>query len=219
MKPYFTKTPNWIKTLYPNQVWSLPNSNKEIYLTFDDGPTPEITDWVLNTLQKYSAKATFFCIGNNIEKYPSIFENIIKADHSIGNHTYNHEKGWKTKDEEYVNSVSKTEKIIEKTKKNSELKTLNSELLFRPPYGKMKKSQIKLLRKNNYKIIMWSVLSADFDTTINAEKCLNNVIKNAKSGDIIVFHDSIKAFEKLKMVLPKVLEYYSEKGYKFDRIN
>ncbi|MET2983623.1 polysaccharide deacetylase family protein [Aureibaculum conchae] len=213
MNSYFTKTPKWIRAFYPNQVWSLPAKKKEIYLTFDDGPTPEITNWVLNTLHEYNAKATFFCIGENIEKEPSTFNKIINQGHSIGNHTFNHEKGWKTVNEDYLKSVVKTKKIIEKYPTSD-----NSESLFRPPYGKIKKSQTKLLIKNNYKIIMWSILSWDFDTTITPEICLNNVIKNAKSGDIIVFHDSVKAFKNLKVVLPKVLDYFSGKGYEFKEI-
>jgi len=217
MNSYFTKIPKWIKAFYPNLVWSLPNSNKEIYLTFDDGPTPEITDWVLNLLQQYNANATFFCIGKNIEKNPSIFSKIIKEGHSIGNHTYNHEKGWNTNNKEYLNSVLKTQKIIEKlsnhSSNNSEVRSQKSELLFRPPYGRIKKSQTRLLINKNFKIIMWSILSWDFDTSIHTETCLNNVIEKAKSGDVIVFHDSVKAFKNLKVVLPKVLEYFSEKGF------
>lgn len=217
MNSYFTKTPKWISNLYPKQIWNLPITKKEIYLTFDDGPTPEITDWVLDTLQQYDAEATFFCIGENIEKQPEIFKRIIKNGHTVGNHTFNHEKGWKSDNEVYLNSVSKTQKIIEKlsTLNNSEPLTFSSKPLFRPPYGKIKKSQTKLLLKNNYKIIMWSVLSWDFDTTITPETCLKNVLENTKNGDIIVFHDSIKAFENLRYVLPKVLDHFSEKGFGF----
>ena len=215
MNSYFTKTPKWIRSLYQNQIWSLANTNKEIYLTFDDGPTPEITDWVLRTLEQYNAKASFFCIGRNIEKYPQIFENIIKAGHSVGNHSYNHEKGWKTDNKEYVHSVFKTEELIEKHKNHN----LQTPKLFRPPYGKIKKTQTKLLLKHNYKVIMWSILSWDFDNTVNAELCFNNVIKNTKSGDIIVFHDSIKAFDNFQIVLPKVLEYFRAKDFVFKEIH
>ena len=213
MKPYFVKTPSLIQKVFKNQIWSLSTKNKEIYLTFDDGPTPEITPWVLNTLQQYSALATFFCIGKNIEEHPTIFQQIIDKGHAIGNHTYKHLNGWKTTNDEYLDSVLKTEKTIQKFK----LETRNPKL-FRPPYGKIKKLQAKALIKNSYNIIMWTVLSADFDTTINEEKCLNNVIENAKNGTIIVFHDSIKAFDKLQIVLPKVLAFYSKKGYTFKKI-
>ncbi len=214
MKPYFIKIPKWIENLYPKQVWSIPTSKKEIFFTFDDGPTPEITDWVLNTLQQYDAKATFFCIGNNIEKNPTTFKSIIKEGHAIGNHTYNHEKGWVTDNEYYLKSVLKTEEIMDQLNLEP-----NNSRLFRPPYGRIKKSQTKLLLNNNYKVIMWSILSADFDQSVKVETCLNNVIKNTKSGDVIVFHDSKKAFEKLQVVLPKVLEYFSKKGFKFERIS
>ncbi|MBJ2176381.1 polysaccharide deacetylase family protein [Aureibaculum sp. A20] len=214
MNSYFTKIPKWIRSVYPKQIWSFSNSKKEIFLTFDDGPTPEITDWVLNMLDQFDAKATFFCIGNNIEQNPTTYENILKAGHSVGNHTYSHEKGWKTKNEDYLNSVLKTDRIIEELK----LKP-NNPKLFRPPYGKIKRSQTKLLLEKGYKIVMWSILSWDFDTSITPKQCLNNVVKNAEQGNIIVFHDSVKAFERLQIALPKVLEYFSEKGFVFKRIS
>ena len=212
MKPYFVKTPSLVPVLYQHQIWSFSSKQKNIYLTFDDGPTPKITDWVLDTLQKYNANATFFCIGKNIEVNPTLFNRIINDGHSIGNHTYDHENGWHTGKEEYLESVLRTEKIIQK------LKSQSSNLLFRPPYGKIKKSQSKLLIDNNYTIIMWSVLSADFDKEIDENKCLNNVIQNSDNGSIIVFHDSEKAFDKLQIVLPKVLEHFSKKGYTFKKI-
>jgi len=206
MKPYLVKTPNFIPKLFRNQVWNFSTKKKVLYLTFDDGPTPEITDWVLDTLQKYNAKATFFCIGKNIEQHPEIFQNILEQGHTVGNHTYNHLNGWKTNTEEYLQSILKTEKLIQKSK------------IFRPPYGKIKPSQTKLLIEHNYKIIMWSVLSGDFDSEITSEKCLNNVLKNTEKGSVIVFHDSIKAFEKLQIVLPQILEYFSKKGCIFKKI-
>jgi len=215
MKPYLVKMPNFIPKLFRNQVWNFPTKEKNIYLTFDDGPTPRITDWVLNTLEAYNAKATFFCIGKNIEQHPEIFQHIIEQGHVIGNHTYNHLNGWKTSTEVYLQSILKTETFINQT---SNLKALTPNLLFRPPYGKIKPSQTKLLIEHNYKVIMWSVLSGDFDTSITVEKCLNNVIDTTKNGSILVFHDSEKAFDKLKIVLPKVLEYFSKKGYVFKRI-
>ena len=214
MNSYFIKIPKWIRSVYPKQIWGFSNSRKEIFLTFDDGPTPEITDWVLNMLEQFDAKATFFCIGNNIQKNPTIFENIINAGHSVGNHTFSHEKGWKTKNEDYLNSALKTDRTIEELN----LKPNNSKL-FRPPYGKIKRSQTKLLLEKGYNIVMWSILSWDFDTSTTPNQCLNNVIKNTEQGDIIVFHDSVKAFERLQIVLPKVLEYFSEKGFVFKRIS
>ncbi|MCF6349264.1 MAG: polysaccharide deacetylase family protein [Flavobacteriaceae bacterium] len=224
MKPYFVKTPSLVPVLYQHQIWNFSSKQKNIYLTFDDGPTPKITDWVLDTLQQYKASATFFCIGENIEAHPTFFKRIINNGHSIGNHTYNHLNGWKTSTKDYVSSILKTEEIIQNLKpETSNLKPhpdsyRDSNFLFRPPYGKIKSSQTKSLQKLGYKIIMWSVLSADFDITIDAEKCLDNVIKNTQNGSVIVFHDSEKAFEKLKVVLPKVLVHFSKKGYSFKRI-
>jgi peptidoglycan/xylan/chitin deacetylase (PgdA/CDA1 family) len=211
MKPYFVKTPSFVPVLYQHQIWSFSSKQKNIYITFDDGPTPKITDWVLDTLQRYNASATFFCIGKNIEIHPTIFMRIIDDGHAIGNHTYNHLNGWKTSNENYLDSILKTEKLIEKYQ-------ISNHKLFRPPYGKIKKVQSKLLIENEYTIIMWSILSADFDMTIDADKCLDNVIKNVKNGSVIVFHDSEKTFEKLKVVLPKVLEHFSKKGFSFKRI-
>jgi len=211
MKSYFVKTPSLIPIIYRDQVWGFSPKKKEIYLTFDDGPTPKITDWVLKTLDQYKAKATFFCIGNNIKKHPIIFNKIIDDGHAIGNHTYNHLNGWKTPTKEYLDSVFKTEKLIEKYQ-------ITNSKIFRPPYGKIKPSQAKTILKSGYNIIMWSVLSADFDVTINDNVCFNNVVNSSDNGSIIVFHDSVKAFEKLQIVLPKVLEHFSNKGYIFKRI-
>ena len=208
MKTYFIKTPSLIKLFFNNWVWSFSSKEKILYLTFDDGPTPEITNWTLNQLQTYNAKATFFCIGKNAVNHPEIYQNIIAGEHSIGNHTNNHLNGYKTNTTEYLNNISLCEKNLAKTA-----------TLFRPPYGKLKLSQAKKLRKKGYKIIMWDVLSADFDTSITPKDCLKNVIGNVKNGSIIVFHDSVKAQEKLKFVLPKILEFYSDKGYRFNAIH
>jgi peptidoglycan/xylan/chitin deacetylase (PgdA/CDA1 family) len=211
MNSLWVKT-NWlIKALFSNYVWQIPNNEKIVYLTFDDGPTPEITDWVLEQLYLFQAKATFFCIGNNIEKHPSILEKIIKKGHAVGNHTLNHVNGWQTANEFYFNEVENCE---QKLKKHHETKRL-----FRPPYGKIKPSQSKLLRRKGYKIIMWDVLSLDFDTSISKEKCLENVLKNVESGSIIVFHDSIKAYPNLEYCLPKTLLYLKENGFKMKEIS
>lgn len=213
MKLYFTKTPRIIQTFYKNYVWHFCNKKKEIYLTFDDGPTPEITNWVLNQLKKHNAKATFFCIGKNIVNHPEIYQKTVEANHTIGNHTHNHKNGFKTNTKQYIENVLLAEKVTEE----SEFKKQAGKL-FRPPYGRIKKTQAKKLRSLGYKIIMWDVLSADFDTTISKEKCLQNVLNNTRNGSIIVFHDSLKASEKLKFTLPKTLEYFSKKGYKFKAI-
>ncbi len=207
---YFVKTNQFIKTLFKQLVWDLPNSKKQVYLTFDDGPTPQITTWVLNQLALHNAKATFFCIGNNIEKNPEIFNEIIKQGHSIGNHTHNHLNAWKTKSELYIENIKTTQQAIQKQGQNTNL--------FRPPYGKLTFTTIKKIRKLGLKIIMWDVLSADFDTKISVEKCLENVTKNTKSGSIIVFHDSEKAFKNLQYALPKTLEYLSNNHFVFEKL-
>lgn len=216
MNYYWVKTNRFIKRIFSNYIWEIPNAENKIYLTFDDGPTPEITEWVLQELEKYKAKATFFCIGNNIEKHPQIFEKVIAKGHSIGNHTFNHLNGWKTSTEEYLkNSIQWS--VGTSPSQNCDLHTEHYKL-FRPPYGKIKASQAKKLREHGYKIIMWDVLSADFDTSISAEKCTQNVLKNTKSGSIIVFHDSIKAFPRVEYTLPKVLENLAKKGFVFEKL-
>ncbi|TMM29981.1 polysaccharide deacetylase family protein [Polaribacter aestuariivivens] len=199
---------------FSEYIWRFSLKKKEIYLTFDDGPTPEITEFVLSELQKHNAKATFFCIGKNIENHPAIFKKIIDGEHSIGNHTQNHLNGWKSNKTVYINDFLECKNVI-----SSKVEKPHNSKLFRPPYGKIKKNQAKQILKKGYKIIMWSVLSADFDATISKEKCLQNVLKNTKNGSIIVFHDSIKAAEKIRFVLPKVLETFSKKGFKFKAID
>ncbi|WP_310557266.1 polysaccharide deacetylase family protein [Flavobacterium sp.] len=215
MKFYWIKTPKIIKRLFSNQVWDIPNSENKIYLTFDDGPTPEITEWVLEILKENNSKATFFCIGKNVEKHPKIFKKVISEGHSIGNHTFNHTNGWKTTTADYIQNVELCQKQILNLK--SEILTIKSRI-FRPPYGKIKAKQSRQLRKLGYKIIMWDVLSADFDQTISPEKCIENATKKVSSGSIIVFHDSIKAAENLKYALPKVIEILKKKGFSFDVI-
>jgi peptidoglycan/xylan/chitin deacetylase (PgdA/CDA1 family) len=212
---FWVKTNYFIKNIFPNYVWDIPNHENKIFLTFDDGPIPEITEWTLEQLKKYDAKATFFCIGNNIEKHPEIFKNIITQGHAIGNHTFNHLNGWKNSTEDYIKNVKLCQFQIPNPKSHtsdSELaqQTLN---LFRPPYGKIKPSQSRILRKLGYKIIMWNILSYDFDQTISPEKCLDNVLNNVVNGSIIVFHDNIKAEQNLKYALPKTLAFLKEKGF------
>ena len=205
MKLHWIKTHWTIKKLFSNYVWDIPNTENKVYLTFDDGPTPEITQWTLNQLKNYNAKATFFCIGDNIRKYPDVLKEVLKEGHSIGNHTFNHLNGWKTNTQDYIENA----KLFEK--EYGKLSTENCQL-FRPPYGKIKPSQSNILRKMGFKIIMWDVLSVDFDITITPEKCLENVMQNVHSGSIIVFHDSVKAFANLEYVLPRTLEFLKQKG-------
>jgi peptidoglycan/xylan/chitin deacetylase (PgdA/CDA1 family) len=183
----------------------VPDQDQNVYLTFDDGPTPEITDWVLNILAENSAKATFFCIGKNAVQHPEIIERIKSASHSLGNHTQNHVNGWKTTLEEYLVDVTQCHSAL-----INEGITTN---LFRPPYGKLTCKQKKALLKRGYRIVMWDILSGDFDLTITPKKCTNNVLKNITPGSIIIFHDSLKAAENLKQVLPATLAFIKEKGY------
>jgi peptidoglycan/xylan/chitin deacetylase (PgdA/CDA1 family) len=215
MKLYWIKTNAFIKKIFSNYIWSISNTENKIYLTFDDGPTPEITEWVLEELTKCRVKATFFCIGKNIKNHPDIFHKIINEGHSIGNHTHNHLNGWNTSTEEYLDNIELC---------NSEIKNFKSKILdqkpklFRPPYGKITKSQSKKLRQLGYKIIMWDILSADFDQTITPEECLKNALKHVESGSVIVFHDSLKAYENLKYTLPKTLQILKERGFEFSTI-
>ncbi|CAM1354156.1 polysaccharide deacetylase family protein [Tenacibaculum ascidiaceicola] len=208
MRLYFIKTPRILKQLFAKYTWSFFTNKKEIYLTFDDGPIPQVTEFVLDQLHNFNAKATFFCIGDNIRKHPAVFSRIVNEGHSVGNHTFNHLNGWKSSNTTYIENISKCESLLpdQKTK------------LFRPPYGKIKRKQAKQLLASDYKIIMWDVLSADFDSSITKEKCLQNVLENAQNGSIIVFHDSIKASDKLYYALPKVLKEFSQRGYDFKAI-
>lgn len=207
---FFTKPNKILRTIFSNYTWKMPPSTTEkvVYLTFDDGPTPEITEWVLATLKKENVKATFFCIGNNIQKNKEIFKKIHLDSHTIGNHTYNHFNGWKTNTNKYIQNVNLYEKIINEF-------SIETKKIFRPPYGKITPFQAKKIMKKGYEIVMWSVLSYDFLTTITPEKCLQNVLKNVENGSIIVFHDSIKASKNLRYVLPKVITYLKNKGFVF----
>ena len=209
MKFYWVKTRWFIRKLFPGYVWNLPNTDKTVYLTFDDGPTPEVTEWVLDILKEHAIKATFFCIGNNIEKHPGIFRKVVEAGHTIGNHTFNHLNGWSTDNKKYFENIEACEKMMART----------GVKLFRPPYGKIKKSQKKEVRKLGYKIIMWDVLSADFDQSIAPGKCLRNVTDNTTDGSIIIFHDSLKANINMRYALPKAIEYLEEKGFRFAPID
>ena len=229
MKAYLVKTPKLVQRIYPKRVWAFPMKKKQVFLTFDDGPIPEVTPWVLSLLKKYDAKATFFCIGDNVSKHPEVFQQTITEGHAIGNHTFHHLNGRKTKFEEYLEDVEKADSIMLQARLpvRNEVKVGSTKLevqvtrcsspitqLYRPPFGKMTAKQSKALQKQGYKIIMWDVLSADFDASISEEKCLQNVIKNIEEGSIVVFHDSLKAEKKLRYALPKVLDFISEKGWK-----
>lgn len=205
---YYAKTPFWIKKLYKRGLWQLPGLRKVIYLSFDDGPHPAITSFVLDELDKFNAKASFFCIGKNVLAYPDTYQQILDRGHAVGNHTYDHLNGWKTKNDVYLENVLQAKRLIDSN-------------LFRPPYGRIKGSQLKALTGPEYRFhtVMWTVLSGDFDKGISAEKCYHNVIDNTTSGSIVVFHDSEKANDKLRYTLPLVLEHFSQQGYLFEKIN
>ncbi|MFB9055923.1 polysaccharide deacetylase family protein [Mariniflexile ostreae] len=219
-----TKTPLAVKKLFPNYTWNLSTAKKTIYLTFDDGPTPEITNWTLSVLKQYHAKATFFCIGDNAEKHPEVFKTILKDGHTIGNHTHNHLNGWKTKTKEYLRSIEKTHAVLQSyfSKHETGVRLNDQEwhnpLLFRPPYGRIKPKQGRRLRALGYKIIMWDILSFDWDASVSPETCAKRVINKTSNGSIIVFHDSKKASKNMMYALPKVLDYFSKRGYSFESI-
>lgn len=201
----FYKTP-WVTRLgYRKLVWRIPSTNS-IYLTFDDGPTPKVTQWVLDELDKAQAKATFFCIGKNLEEHPEIGKRIIAEGHQVGNHTYSHLEGWKNKDSKYLEDIRLGEEVMDEVGAQCKL--------FRPPYGRIKRSQIGKLDR---RIIMWSHLSWDFDQNLNIKKSIKHLTK-ARPGSILVFHDSKKSFENLKVILPKILAHFQSKGLKFEAI-
>lgn len=186
-------------------VWDIPTQEKILYLTFDDGPIPELTPAILDILNQYHVKATFFCVGDNIKKHPDVFKQVISQGHHIGNHTYNHLNGWKTRVDDYVKNVNLFKRHYQTN-------------LFRPPYGKIRPRQILQLSPSN-QIIMWSVLTYDFDTRIDGNQCLQNAIDHIYNGAIVVFHDNIKAAERVLYALPKFLDYCLKNGYKFRLIS
>lgn len=204
---YLVRTPWWLKKIYSGLIWRMPVKEKVLYLSFDDGPHPEVTPFVLDELKKYNARATFFCIGKNVKEYPQIYRRVLMDGHRVGNHTQNHLNGWKVADKKYIENIRDAAQLIDSD-------------LFRPPYGRISLFQSKLLRAApfHYKIVMWEVLSGDFDRDIDAKTCARNVIRSARAGSIIVFHDSEKAYDRVSGALPVVLQHFSEKGYRFEVI-
>lgn len=201
---YLSFTPKFLQNMFSDLVWRIESHEPTIYLTFDDGPIPEVTPWVLDVLDEFHAKATFFCVGQNVESFPQIFQEVKDRGHGIGNHTFNHISGWASDNRDYILNVRKGA-------------IASGSRLFRPPYGRLRPSQTRFL-KQHYKIVMWDVLSGDFDPQLSAHACYQNVIKNTREGSIIVFHDSLKSVDKLYSVLPKVLEYFTLQGYNFKAI-
>jgi peptidoglycan/xylan/chitin deacetylase (PgdA/CDA1 family) len=204
------RVPFFLPWLYPSLIWRIPSTDKEIYLTFDDGPVPGPTDFVLETLRKYNCEATFFCIGDNVRKYPEVFKKVLEEGHGIGNHTFNHLKGWSTPLAKYVENVKQFDMQVEK--ESSDLKIE----LFRPPYGRITRSQIKRLK--DYKIVMWDVLAIDYNKNISPEKCYKNSVAATRPGSIVVFQDSVKAERNMTYALPRFIEHFLELGYVFKAI-
>lgn len=203
---YVVKIPKWFSRLNKKFIWNIATNKKELYLSFDDGPHETATPFVLEQLKKYNAKATFFCLGKNVKNHPEIYRHILNEGHAVGNHTFNHLNGLKIAQKIYIDDVAQASEYIRSN-------------LFRPPYGRISSAIAKILRKRyGFKIIMWEILSGDFDTKISPEKVLKNVISKAKPGSVIVFHDSAKAFKALNFALPKVLEQFSIKGFTFKSI-
>lgn len=201
---YLVKTPWWVKKLYPDCVWDMPEKNKTLYLSFDDGPHPTITPFVLKLLKQYNAKASFFCIGENVAQHPDLFKQYIDEGHAVGNHTYKHVNGWKTNDEDYLYDIERTDRLM-------------STNLFRPPYGRITRSQIKKIRNDNAgkKIIMWNILAGDWVTTLSPDKCYTRMREKISEGDIIVLHESNKSWERMSYCLPRLLKEFTAKGYVF----
>ncbi len=197
---FFAKTSTLIQRTFPGYVWKIPVKDNSVFLTFDDGPIPEITPWVLDQLDQYGAKASFFCIGDNVKKNPDIYNKINDKGHLLCNHTFNHLNGWKTDTKQYIDNVLECSKLV------------NSRF-FRPPYGQIRKKQATKLKANGFKIIMWDVLSWDFSPKCSPEKCLKNVVNNVEAGSIIVFHDNIKAKKNLTYALPKTLKYLKDNNF------
>ncbi len=203
MRSYLIKTPWWLRQLYPALLWHMPRQEKAVYLSFDDGPHPEVTPFVLDQLKKFNARASFFCIGKNVQLYPEIATRILEEGHSIGNHTQHHVNGWKTSFSAYLNDVRAAREHI-------------SSSLFRPPYGRITRQQAKAVKEllgKDSRIVMWDVLSADFDINLSGEQCLHYVVRYARPGSIIVMHDSAKAWPRLEYMLPRLLQFFHDKGY------
>jgi len=201
---FLAKTPAFLPFLMPSYTWRVPTTEKILYLTFDDGPIPVVTPWVLETLRTYAAKATFFCVGDNVQKHPEVFQQVISEGHAVGNHTFNHLNGWKTDTNTYLENVAQCSRVF------------NSKL-FRPPYGRLRPQQLKAL-KSEYQIVMWDILSGDFSQKISGDTCLQQVMQYARPGSIVVLHDSLKAERNLRYVLPRVLEGLGGEGFRFEAL-
>jgi peptidoglycan-N-acetylglucosamine deacetylase len=207
---YLVQPPFLFQKIYPQAIWRKSSIEKKIYLTFDDGPIPVITPWVLDLLKQEKSVATFFCVGENITKHPELYQRIIAEGHAVGNHTYNHVNGWNAHGNTYLRNVLKCAEVMKK-------ETEKGVKLFRPPYGRAKKSQMAQIAKQ-YSIIMWDVLSGDYDKNTSPEQCLKNVTDHVRNGSIIVFHDSYKAQKNMEYALPRFINFAKEKGFEFEKL-
>lgn len=204
---YFFRNPFFLPWLYPGLIWRLPAQEKKLYLTFDDGPVPGPTEFVLNELARVGAKATFFCIGDNVRKHPDVYNRVLSEGHAVGNHTYNHLSGWKTSREFYVSNVQQCAEVLKPATSN----------LFRPPYGRITRRQIADL--SDYRIVMWDVLTNDYAKSLAPEDCLRGSLAASRNGSIVVFHDSLKAERNLRYVLPRYLDHFTREGYTFHSLS
>lgn len=202
---YLVQPPYLLRRVYPAATWRAATTVPKIYLSFDDGPIPGVTERVLDLLQKENVKAVFFCVGENVQKYPQIFERILAEGHQVGNHTYNHLNGWNTDSISYFRNVAKCAELVNST-------------LFRPPYGRMKNSQYKALVKR-FQIIMWDVMTVDYDAKVSKEQCLKNACSNLRNGSVVLFHDSLKAASNMEYALPRFIEFAKSKGFEFSLFN
>jgi len=200
---YWHRNPSWFDMLWPGYVWRRPTGEKVLYLTFDDGPIPEVTPWVLSVLAAYGAQATFFCVGDNVRRHPGVFARVLAAGHAVGNHTFNHLNGWQTDYKTYLRNTALCQQQLGGPPR-----------LFRPPHGRMTRRQAAALRRD-YQLVMWDVLSADFDRRLSPDTCLRNTLRGARSGSIVVFHDSLKARPNLEYALPRLVAHFAERGYAF----
>ncbi len=201
---YPARSPYLLTKVYPRAIWRMNTTARKIYLTFDDGPVPEVTPWVLDVLKEAFIKATFFCVGENVVRHPEIYERILRENHSVGNHTHHHLNGWKTPFQTYIDNVQQCAQYVTSS-------------LFRPPYGRMRKDQRQLI-ETHFTIVMWDVISGDFDERLSPEKCLKNVVSCVRNGSIILFHDSYKAQKNMQYTLPRFISFAKSQGYEFEKL-
>ncbi len=205
---YWHRTPLLLQWLYPGLEWHGSRKEKVLYLTFDDGPVPDETPFILETLNTFEISATFFCVGDNVRRYPDLYQRILKEGHRTGNHTMNHVKGWGTDTSQYLRNVNACDEVMEENG--------GKPGLFRPPYGKATRKQLRHLK--GYRVIMWDVLSGDFDESLPPGECLEKTIKSTSNGSIIIFHDNVKAHERLRYALPEFIRIMLERGFEFRTI-